>query len=266
MKLAIGIEYCGTGFYGWQRQGALRTVQSVLERAITSVAAQSVQLQCAGRTDRGVHATGQVAHFESSAQRPQRAWVLGVNTGTDPDVSVCWVRAVSDDFHARYSAESRHYRYLILNRPARPGLLQGRVAWEPLPLDIELMQEAAVHLIGEHDFSSFRAQGCSAPNPNRNIHRLSLWRQGDLIYLEVIANAFLQRMVRNITGALRLVGLGKRPPDWLADVLDARQRPCDMPCASPAGLYLIDVRYPARFGLPNGVAGSSVLLPPSTAS
>ena len=250
MKWAIGIEYCGTAFCGWQRQGPLRTVQAVMEHAMERVASEPVRLQCAGRTDTGVHATWQVAHFESSAVRPLRAWVAGVNAGTDADVAVHWVREVTSDFHARYSAESRSYRYVILNRAARPGLFQGRVAWEPRPLAIEPMRTAAAYLVGAHDFSSFRAQGCQARHPCRTIHHVSLWRQGELICLEVTANAFLQRMVRNIVGALCLVGLSRRPPDWLADVLADRKRPYDMPCAVATGLYLIDVRYPSRFDLP----------------
>ena len=254
MRWALGIEYDGSAFAGWQRQPGARTVQSELDRALAAVADAPVQAVCAGRTDRGVHAAWQVVHFDSAAPRRPRAWVLGANSRLPPDANVLWAREVPDDFHARFSALARSYRYVILNRPVRSGLLRDRACWVHRPLDETRMREAAARLEGEHDFSAFRAAACQAGHAVRRIRRLAVTRQGPLVTLEVTANAFLQHMVRNIAGALMRVGAGDRDPQWIAALLEGRDRRLAGPTAPAAGLYLRDVRYPAAYGLP--VAGA----------
>jgi len=252
VRIALALEYCGARFRGWQRQRGERTVQACLEDALSSVAGRSIRVQCAGRTDTGVHASYQVAHFdgEGCAGRPLRAWTLGSNTLLPADIAVLWARPAPAEFHARYAARRRCYRYLILNRPARPGLRAAMAAWEPRELAVTAMGEAAAHLVGEYDFTSYRGGGCQAKNPRRRIYRLQVWKRGDLVILEVEANAFLQRMVRNIAGVLIMVGLGRRRPAWAREVLYARDRSRGGFTASPAGLYLADVRYPAEYRLP----------------
>jgi len=209
-----------------------------------------VRVTCAGRTDAGVHATGQVAHFDTAAQRPERAWVLGTNTHLPPVVSVLWSRVVGDEFHARFSARSRRYRYLVLNRRVRPALGRGRITWEPRPLDAERMRESAGFLLGRHDFSAFRSSECQARNPVRTVHRLDVTRSGRVIAVEVVANAFLHHMVRNIAGVLMSVGAGRQPPRWAREVLESRDRTRGGVTAPPDGLYLTGVDYPAGLGVP----------------
>lgn len=250
-RIALGIEYDGSGFSGWQRQAHCTGVQEVLERALSRVADHTVETVCAGRTDAGVHATAQVVHFDTSAERSPRAWTLGTNCHLPPEVCVTWAQPVVDDFHARYSATARSYRYIIQNRDVRPGLLRGRVAWDHWPLDAEGMAAAARCLIGEHDFSSFRAQGCQARHPRREILAIDVQRHGEFIHLDVTANAFLHHMVRNLMGCLLAVGTGTRAPQWVGAVLAGRDRSMAAPTFAPDGLYFLGPRYDAALNLPD---------------
>jgi tRNA pseudouridine38-40 synthase len=250
-RIALGIEYDGRQFHGWQAQrGNIRTVQQSLEHALTQVAAHPVRVACAGRTDTGVHALAQVVHFDTSAQRTVHNWVAGTNANLPPDVNVCWAQPVSSDFHARYSAQGRHYRYQIFNRPVRSSLWAGRATWVYRPLDVMRMHQAAQALVGTHDFSSYRARACQAASPVRTLHQIRVERAGELIMLRVHANAFLQHMIRNIAGVLITIGQGERPMSWAAQVLDARNRACGGVTAVPDGLYFAQVDYPAAYNLP----------------
>lgn len=249
-RIAVGIEYDGSAYCGWQSQPALASVQSVTEQALARIAAAPVALVCAGRTDAGVHALGQVAHFDTVASRPLRSWVLGANSELPADVSLAWARAVPDHFHARFSAEARTYRYLILNRTARSALHAHRAAWVHRPLDAARMGEAAGLLEGEHDFSAFRAAECQAKSPIRRLQRLSVQRHGEWVVIEATANAFLHHMVRNIAGLLMAIGKGDAAPSWAAEVLASRDRTRSAATAPAAGLYFMAVRYPEVFGLP----------------
>ncbi|HTX06676.1 MAG TPA: tRNA pseudouridine(38-40) synthase TruA [Steroidobacteraceae bacterium] len=251
-RIAVGLEYEGTGYAGWQSQRSAPAVQGLAESALGKVAAAAVSLVCAGRTDAGVHARGQVAHFDTEVQRSMRAWMLGANSELPRDISVAWVRPVPLHFHARYSAEARTYRYLIFNRPSRSGLLSFRATWVHRRLDEKLMAQAAAALEGEHDFSAFRAAECQAKSPIRRLERLSVERQGDWLTIEATANAFLHHMVRNISGLLIRIGKGDAPASWAAEVLGGRDRRLGAATAPAAGLYLWQVRYPAAFGLPCG--------------
>lgn len=255
-RVALGIEYDGNGFAGFQAQKfAVETVQGSLEKALSNIANEPITLVCAGRTDAGVHASGQVVHFDTLAERPERAWRMGVNTQLPDAISVNWVQPVEPQFHARFSAQARTYRYLIYNRPSRPGILAGKVTWDRRRLDLAAMQSAARVLVGRHDFTSFRAAQCQARNPVREILHLDLARRGDLIVVEVKATAFLHHMVRNIVGVLLAVGAGEKPIDWIVDVLAAKDR-CQAGVTAPAaGLYLVAVDYPATFGLPQQLPG-----------
>ncbi|MGB0713286.1 MAG: tRNA pseudouridine(38-40) synthase TruA [Gammaproteobacteria bacterium] len=259
MRIAVGVEYDGSLFHGWQIQEGVDTVQAALEQALGRVNNAPITLHCAGRTDAGVHAVGQVAHFETDSERSERSWVLGANVNLPAGVSVNWAMRVPDEFHARFGGRRRAYRYVILNRWTRPGLLCGRVSWERNPLDLEAMRAAAPSLLGEHDFSSFRAVACQAKNPVRTLHRLDLSRVGDFVVMDIEANAFLHHMVRNIAGTLMAVGKGDRPVDWVAEVLDARDRRRAGVTAPPGGLYFMWVRYEDRFGIPVNDAAVSFL-------
>jgi tRNA pseudouridine38-40 synthase len=251
MRIALGIEYDGSGFNGWQaQQPGVRTIQGAVEQALSAVAAHPVSVVCAGRTDTGVHATGQVVHFESDAPRSMRAWTLGSNTLLPSDVSVCWAQPVPETFHARFSAIARQYRYIILNQPTRPALLRNRASWQMRPLDVDRMNAAAAHLIGEHDFTAYRAQQCQSKSPVRVMRRLAVTRHGDYLILDVLANAFLHHMVRNIAGVLMTIGQGEREPDWARAVLEGRDRKLGGVTAPPQGLYLVRVEYPAEFAVP----------------
>ncbi|MEW6446395.1 MAG: tRNA pseudouridine(38-40) synthase TruA [Pseudomonadota bacterium] len=249
MKIALGIEYAGTHYHGWQSQAAVDSIQARLEHALSKVADHPIELVCAGRTDRGVHASGQVAHFDTHAVRDMHAWQMGTLSNVPKDIGVLWVREVPDDFHARFSATARQYRYAIVNRPHRPALLHGRVTWQWRPLDVDAMNEAAKSLVGTFDFSSFRGKDCQAKSPVRTLEWIRLTREGEFIYLDLCANAFLHHMVRNIAGTLMQVGMGLRPPEWLAEVRDARLREAAGFTAPADGLYLVHVRYPEHFGL-----------------
>ena len=250
MRIAIGVEYDGRDFHGWEMQRNARTVQGALDEALSVVANAPVRSVCAGRTDARVHGLAQVAHFDSDAVRTSRSWVFGTNANLPADVSVLWAREVSDGFHARFSAVSRSYRYVILNRPARPAALRGRVTWECRALDAAAMARAAVTLLGEHDFSAFRAAGCQARNPVRILRRLDVYRRGEYVLLDVCANAFLQHMVRNLAGVLMAIGMGRQPERWAAQVLAGRDRCRAGVTAPPDGLYLTAIEYPQIFELP----------------
>jgi tRNA pseudouridine38-40 synthase len=260
LRIAVGVEYDGTAYEGWQAQTSGRTLQQLIERALTRVAAEPVTLVCAGRTDAGVHAVGQVTHFNTQAKRTLRAWVLGANSELPDDVSVSWARPVPAHFHARYSAEARTYRYLILNRLARGALCAARAAWVHRPLDHTRMDEAAGALLGEHDFSAFRSAECQARSPVRRMERISVARHGDWIVIEATANAFLHHMMRNIAGLLIAIGKTEAPSDWAREVLQGRDRRRNAATAPAAGLYLHSVRYPAAFELP-AAPGDGVLFP-----
>lgn len=255
MKIAVGIEYEGSCFHGWQSQPSGDTVQDHLERALGSIAGEQVRLVAAGRTDAGVHATAQVAHFETAAVRPDSAWVRGVNALLPQAIAVQWAAIVSEDFHARYSAASRTYRYVLYNHPVRPALHHGQVGWFHLPLDPAAMRAAAAHLSGEHDFSAFRSSQCQAKSPVRVLRSWTIEQRGAYLSFEFTANGFLHHMVRNILGCLVYVGKGKHPPRWLAEVLASRDRRQAAPTFSPAGLYLAAVEYAPGWKLPAFVPG-----------
>jgi tRNA pseudouridine38-40 synthase len=251
MRVAAGIEYDGSNFCGWQLQkDAVRTVQGEVEAALSRVANHPVRIHCAGRTDTGVHATGQVIHFDTEAQRDERAWVFGANANLPKDVVVLWAKPVDEAFHARFSATRRAYRYVIFTREVRPTFLAGRVTWHYHELDTARMQQAGNLLLGEHDFSSYRAVACQAKSPVRTLHRLEVTRQGPFIFIDVEANGFLHHMVRNIAGVLMAIGEGERPVTWSREVLEARDRTLGGVTAHPAGLYLTAVGYPASFAIP----------------
>lgn len=251
MRIAVGVEYDGSRFCGWQLQeDGVRTVQGAVESALSKVANHEVRVNCAGRTDTGVHATGQVIHFETDVVRDERAWVFGANANLPKDVVLLWAKPVSDEFHARFSAVRRSYRYVIFTREVRPTFLAGRVTWHHRGLDIERMQQAGNLLLGEHDFSSYRAVACQAKSPVRTLHRLEVSGRGPFIFIDVEANAFLHHMVRNISGVLMAIGGGERPVEWSREVLEARDRTLGGVTAHPSGLYLTSVGYPEAFGIP----------------
>jgi tRNA pseudouridine38-40 synthase len=250
MRIALGIEYDGSRFCGWQTQPQGCGAQDALERGLAEIAGEPVSTVCAGRTDAGVHALGQVAHFDTTAQRPLAAWVRGTNALLPPALAVRWSHAVAADFHARYSAVSRSYRYLLLNREVRPAADNGKVGWFHLPLDLEKMRAGARLLLGEHDFSAFRAAECQAKSPVRTLYRLDVARRGNYVVFDVSANAFLHHMVRNIVGSLVYVGKGTHHPEWVGALLADRDRAKAAPTFEAAGLYLANVEYEAHWGLP----------------
>lgn len=249
-RLAIGLEYDGTAFCGWQRQQHARSVQGEVEAALSRIADAPVAVAAAGRTDAGVHALGQVACFDTDVVREKHAWLFGANSLLPPQISISWVQPVADSFDPRYSAHARTYHYLILNRPARPALQRNRALWLRGVLDVAAMQAAAPALLGEHDFSAFRAAGCQARSPMRELQKLEISRRGPCIVIECRANAFLHHMVRNIVGSLLQIGRGEAPPGWLAEVLAGRDRRAAGMTAAAMGLYLSRVHYPDEFGLP----------------
>ncbi len=250
-RIALGIEYQGTDFHGWQKQSHDPvTLQAALEAALSEVAQTPIHVICAGRTDSGVHATYQVVHFDCPVDRPLKAWMLGGNRHLPDALSVKWARAVSADFHARFSAVYRRYQYLLYLDISRPALFADCLTHYRLPLDIAAMQTAADLLLGEHDFSSFRAQDCQARTPIRHLQQLQLQQQGPYVCIQVQANAFLKHMVRNLVGSLLAIGNGSQSPQWIVDVLHARHRGAAGITAPPNGLFLVDVGYPAQYALP----------------
>lgn len=260
MRIALGLEYDGRPFCGFQSQTQGCSVQDALEAALAKIAGQPVRVVAAGRTDTGVHASMQVVHFDTDVVRPRSAWVRGTNAHLPDAVAVLWAQEVSGDFHARFSARERSYRYLLLNRPVRPAIASGRVGWFHLPLDVGRMRAAAALLIGEHDFSAFRAAECQAKSALRTVTRLTVERRGDLLVFDVWANAFLHHMVRNLVGSLVYVGKGKHPPHWIRDVLESRDRKLAAPTFAADGLYLSSVRYAPPHALPTEAAAPEALL------
>lgn len=249
-RIALGLEYDGSRFLGWQTQPGGGTVQDALEPALGAIAGAAISTTAAGRTDRGVHARLQVVHFDTEAKRPESAWVRGVNALLPDAMAILWSREVPDDFHARYGALSRTYRYELLNRPVRAALNANYAGWFHLPLDLEKMRAAAARLVGEHDFSAFRSSECQAKTPVRRIQALAVSREGETIHFVIRANAFLHHMVRNLVGTLVYVGKGKHPPQWVEEVLRSRSRARAAPTFGPEGLYLEKIEYDAKWRLP----------------
>ena len=254
-RIALGIEYNGAAYYGWQRQKQVPSVQQVLENAIAVVAQDNIEVFCAGRTDAGVHATNQIVHFDTDAVRPLKAWTMGVNANLPDDIAVKWSQEVPDDFHARFSACARRYRYLIRNVKLRPGIFYEGVTHFHYPLDEQLMHEAAQSLLGENDFSAFRAALCQSKTPFRNVHHVNVCRYGDFVMIDIKANAFLHHMVRNITGSLLKIGIQEQPVGWIKALLDSKDRTLAAATAKPNGLYLVQVDYPKPWQLPAEPAG-----------
>lgn len=251
MRIALGVEYFGSSFHGWQSQANGGTVQDALQAALGEIAGQPIGVICAGRTDAGVHASHQVVHFDAPVERPLTAWVRGVNSALSQNVAVRWAQPVTAEFHARFSARGRRYRYLLLNRPQRPGLWSGRVGWFHGPLALAPMQAAARGLVGEHDFSAFRAAGCQAKTPVKTLWRADVRQRGNLFIFDFEASAFLHHMVRNLVGSLVYIGKGTQPPDWIAELLQARDRKQAAPTFSPDGLYFRGPIYEPHWGLPD---------------
>ncbi len=250
-RIALGIEYDGSAYCGWQRQSHSPSVQAIVEAALSRVADHDVGVFCAGRTDAGVHAFNQVIHFDSHAMRPEHAWVMGANSYLPKDVRVLWCRVVPPEFDARKSALSRRYCYVISNRKVSPGIMNNAMTWVFGNLCVDSMQNAAKHLLGTHDFTSFRGSHCQAKTPVRTIHSIDIVRKNDLIVLEVTANAFLHHMVRNITGSLIAIGKQKFPHLWIKQVLEAKDRRLAGVMAPPQGLYLTGVSYPDNYLIPS---------------
>ncbi|SDR78847.1 tRNA pseudouridine(38-40) synthase TruA [Pseudomonas oryzae] len=259
-RIALGVEYKGARYRGWQRQETgVPSVQEALERALSKVAAEPVSVICAGRTDAAVHASGQVVHFDTRVERPLKAWVMGTNANLPGDISVTWAQPMPAHFHARFSAVARRYRYVIYNDPVRPAHQAEEITWNHRPLDVARMREAAAALVGTHDFTSFRAVQCQAKSPIKTIHHLRVIEHGRFIVLDVRANAFLHHMVRNIAGVLMSIGAGEREPQWVAEILAARDRRSGGVTAHPYGLYLVQVEYPDEFALPARYLGPHFL-------
>jgi len=250
MRIALGLEYDGRGFCGWQSQARGCGVQDALEFGLGRVAGTVVRVISAGRTDTGVHASAQVVHFDTDVVRPMNAWVRGTNTALPPGIATLWAKRVPDRFHARYSATARKYTYLLLNRTVRAGLARGRVGWFHLPLDLAAMQRAAALLVGTHDFSAFRSAECQAKSPVRDLREIAIERYGELIVIRFTANAYLHHMVRNLVGSLVYVGKGKHPVEWIEAVLASRDRSRAAPTFAPDGLYLSAVEYDSAWELP----------------
>lgn len=254
-RIALGIEYDGSPFHGWQRQTMLSSVQGLLETALSKVGDCPIVTVCAGRTDTGVHASEQVVHFDTSVARTERAWVLGTNTHLNPAIRVLWAKEVPDTFNARRSAIRRCYRYIVYNHPLRPGLLRQYVGWYYRKLEVERMIQASRYWLGEHDFSSFRASECQSRTVIRFVYDIQIVRIGERVVFQFLANAFLHHMVRNMMGVLLEIGCGKRPIDWAKEVLEARNRQLGGVTMTASGLYLVKVEYPKLFGLPEDVPG-----------
>ncbi len=259
MRLALGISYQGSAYYGWQSQPSGRTVQDKLEHALTRFAGMPIHTLCAGRTDAGVHALMQVVHFDTSLEREPVSWMRGTNTFLPKDIAVQWAAPVPDTFHARASALARRYVYVLLQSPVRPSLETGRVGWTFRPLDGAAMRDAASRLLGEHDFSSFRAAQCQALSPVKQMQQIAIARHGDYWRFEFQANAFLHHMIRNIMGCLVQVGQGLRPAQWMDDVLAAKSRDAAAPTFAADGLYFAGPVYAPNWGLPDRTAAFDFL-------
>jgi tRNA pseudouridine38-40 synthase len=259
MRIALGVSYDGSAYNGWQSQPGGQTIQDHLESALSAFATQTIHTLCAGRTDAGVHGLMQVVHFDTEVQRDEFSWVRGTNRFLPPDIAVQWARGVPDTFHARASAQARRYAYVLLESPVRPSLEAGRVGWVFRPLDVQAMRQAAAHLIGEHDFSSFRASACQALSPIKTLQDLQITRRGAYWRFDFRGNAFLHHMIRNIMGCLLLVGQGLQAPDWVAEVLAARDRDAAAPTFAPDGLYFLGPLYAPDWGLPDHVPGYDAL-------
>jgi len=253
MRIALGIEYDGRPFCGWQFQDHSPSVQEAVEKALSKIANHFVRVVCAGRTDTGVHATEQIIHFDTDVLRDSYQWVKGANAHLPDGITVLWATEVSEEFHARFKAFRRAYRYVIFSRKTRPSYLNKLVTWDYRDFDEQRMQQAANHLIGEHDFSSYRAIGCQAKSPVRVLHQFDVTRQGNFIFLDIEANAFLHHMVRNMSGVLMTIGAAEQEPDWAKDVLQLKDRKLGGITAPPHGLYLVRVDYPEQFILPKVV-------------
>jgi tRNA pseudouridine38-40 synthase len=254
VRIALGLEYDGGLFCGWQSQLERCGVQDALERAVSEIAGEAVRVTAAGRTDTGVHASAQVVHFDTLAERPESAWVRGVNAFLPESVAVLWAVIVPEEFHARFSAQSRRYRYWLLNHPVRPALQAGKMGWYHAPLDAEKISEAANFLLGEHDFSAFRAAECQAKSPIKHLYQADVARHGNFLVFDFHANAFLHHMVRNIVGCLVYVGKGKHDPAWLQEILASRDRRLAAPTFAPDGLYLAGIEYDTKWLLPDAPA------------
>lgn len=260
-RIACRIEYNGTAYNGWQSQPheGVVTVQDVLEQALGGVANKPVRVHCAGRTDTGVHGFSQIIHFDAPTERSCKAWVMGGNANLPPDIRLHWAVPVPDTFHARFSALARRYRYVISNTVIKPALLADLVTWHRRPLAAAAMDTAAQALLGERDFSAFRAAGCQSTTPMRNVHSVTVSRRGSLVVIEIFANAFLHHMVRNIAGSLMAVGDGRKPVGWVSELLNGRDRRVAAETAPACGLYFVDVEYPADSGLPQTPYGPVLL-------
>jgi tRNA pseudouridine38-40 synthase len=254
MRIALGLSYSGSAYEGWQSQRSGNTVQDKLELALAGFAVKAVRVMCAGRTDAGVHALMQVVHFDTAVQREPSSWVRGTNTFLPPDIAVQWARQVPNDFHSRGSAIARRYAYVVLESPVRPSVEARRVGWVYRPLNGAAMQQALTHLVGEHDFSSFRAAQCQAKSPVKTISRIEISQRAGYWRFDFEANAFLHHMIRNIMGCLMAIGQGSYPPDWLADVVAARNRNAAAPTFSPDGLYFLGPVYEDHYALPTRTA------------
>lgn len=254
-KYALCVEYFGAQFYGWQRQANVPSIQESLELALSKIANEPVSVQCSGRTDSGVHATYQIVHFSTHAERDEKAWVLGINSNLPDPIAIKWVKPVDDNFHARFTATARRYRYVIYNDRTRPGILNKGVTQIYKPLNADLMDRAAQCLVGEHDFSAFRAAHCQSNTPWRNIHHVHVTRQGKYIVMDIKANAFLHHMVRNIIGSLAVIGAGEESVTWMQTLLDSKDRTLAAATAKPDGLYFVDVDFPAQYGFPPSELG-----------
>jgi tRNA pseudouridine38-40 synthase len=250
MRIALGLQYDGAAFCGWQSQPHGNTVQDSLERALAEFAREPVPTVVAGRTDTGVHALGQVVHFDTTLDRAVFSWVRGVNAFLPPSVSVQWARPMPDTFHARFAAFERTYYYVLYVHPVRSPMLAARAGWVHTPLDVSSMRDAAQRLVGKHDFTSFRSSECQAKTPVKHLYAIDVVERGPFVHFRFRANAFLHHMVRNIMGCLVSVGRGRHPADWMTDVLAARERKHAAPTFMPDGLYLAEVGYPAEFGVP----------------
>ena len=253
MRYAMALEYDGSPFMGWQKHDTGDTIQAAVEKAVSFVANAPVEVVCSGRTDARVSARCQLVHFDSDAPRDARAWVLGTNTRLPDSIRALWMQPVPDDFHARYSARARRYRYSLLIRAVKPAINRQFLSWSREDLDATRMHEAAQKILGEQDFSAFRTVQCQAKHPNRNLHRLDVSREGDTIYFDVQANAFLHHMVRNLVGSLLLIGKGEQPVDWMKTLLDGRDRTVAGPTAPAEGLMFLGAMYPPEWGLPEAV-------------